>query len=307
MNTKNPHDSFAKDYLEELLSPIGKVTVSREIKDQPNQFDVLFIPYSSPSPLPAPIGLLSALASQTAIIEVYRNQPNDKKVRNCLKKLYMYFSELNRKAGKDDNDETDDPSGLGKLWIVTTTASQNLLNDFGATLDSEINCPGVYSMHKALKASIIAANQLPVTDDTLWLRILGKGGVQKRAVSEFLALPDTHPYRNNTLRMLANLRIVVLKQTDLNEEDREDVMQLSTAYLEWEQKTLEQGKELQTQQIVKRQLNRRVGELNSSLIQQVEALPIKALEELTDALLDFSSVTDLEQWLKGRPKLVNQG
>jgi len=107
--------------------------------------------------------------------------------------------------------------------------------------------------------------------------------------------------------MLTNLRIVVLKQTDLNEEDREDVMQLSTAYLEWEQKTLEQGKELQTQQIVKRQLNRRVGELNSSLIQQVEALPIKALEELTDALLDFSSVTDLEQWLKGRPKLVNQG
>jgi hypothetical protein len=69
-------------------------------------------------------------------------------------------------------------------------------------------------LHKALKASIIAINQLPVTSDTLCLRVLGKGGVQKRAVNEFLALPDTHPYRNNTLRMLTNLRIVVLNQTD---------------------------------------------------------------------------------------------
>ena len=49
MSTKNPHDRFPKDYLEELLSPIGKVTVSREIKDEPNQFDLLFIPYSSTS------------------------------------------------------------------------------------------------------------------------------------------------------------------------------------------------------------------------------------------------------------------
>ena len=103
---------------------------------------------------------------------------------------------------------------------------------------------------------------LPVTGDTLWLRVLGKGEVQKRAVSEFLSLPDNHPYRNNTLRMLANLRIVVLKQTNLNEEDQEDVMQLSTAYLEWEQKTLQQGK----QELIIKQLNRRVGELQSSTV-----------------------------------------
>jgi hypothetical protein len=316
MSTKNPHDRFAKDYLEELLSPLGKVTVSREIKDEPNQIDVLFIPYSSPSPLPAPIGLLSNLAGQTAAIEVYRNQPNDKKVRNCLKKLYMYFSELNRKEGKDETDDTDetdeidDQSGLGKLWIVTTTASENLLNDFGATLDSEVNCPGVYSLHKALKASIIAVNQLPVTGDTLWLRVLGKGGVQKRAVSEFLALPDTHPYKNNTLRMLANLRIIVLKQTDLSEEDREDVMQLSTAYLEWEQKTLQQGEqrgELKGEQnMIIQLLSYRFGEIHSSTVEQVKTLTRTQLTELGKAIFNFSTVTNLQQWLESQLKPVEQ-
>jgi len=67
-----------------------------------------------------------------------------------------------------------------------------------------------------------------------------------------------------------------------------------------------EGKLQQTQQIAKRQLNRRVGELDPDLIKQVEALPIEALEELTDALLDFSSVTDLQRWLQNRPTQVEQ-
>jgi len=52
-------------------------------------------------------------------------------------------------------------------------------------------------------------------------------------------------------------------------------------------------------------LNRRVGELNPSLIKQVEVLPIEELEELTDAILDFSTVANLEEWLKARPKPVD--
>ena len=62
------------------------------------------------------------------------------------------------------------------------------------------------------------------------------------------------------------------------------------------------GKLIQTQQIVKRQLHRRIGEIDSSLIHQVEALPIEVLEELTDALLDFSTIADFEQWLENRSK-----
>jgi hypothetical protein len=159
-------------------------------------------------------------------------------------------------------------------------------------------------LHKALKASIIAVNQLPVTDDTLWLRVLGKGGVQKRAVSEFLALPDSHPYRNNTLRMLTNLRIVVLNQTDSSEEDREDVMELSTAYLEWEQKTLEQGELIGEQNIIIQLLNYRFSEIDSSLIKQVRILTREKLTELGKAIFNLSTVTDLQQWLESRLKSV---
>jgi hypothetical protein len=86
MTTRTPHDNFAKNYLKELLSPLGTVEIGREISDEPNQIDILFIPHSSPSTPPASIGFLSRLAEQTCGIEVFRNQPDFFEVRNCLKK-----------------------------------------------------------------------------------------------------------------------------------------------------------------------------------------------------------------------------
>jgi HTH-type transcriptional regulator/antitoxin HigA len=116
----------------------------------------------------------------------------------------------------------------------------------------------------------------------------------------------------------ANLRTITLKQTNLDEDQQEDVMNLSTAYLEWEQKTLEQGEkrgeikgelkgELKGQQkLIIRQLNRRLGEINPPLIEQIRQLPVEQLEELAEALLDFSTVAHLQQWLNSRPKPAEQ-
>ncbi len=64
------------------------------------------------------------------------------------------------------------------------------------------------------------------------------------------------------------------------------------------------GELLEAQKIVKRQLKRRVGELDASLIDQIEALTIDSLEDLTEALLDFSTLANLEEWLQNRPNSV---
>jgi len=34
MRTRTPHDTFAKNYLKELLSPLGTVEIAREITDE---------------------------------------------------------------------------------------------------------------------------------------------------------------------------------------------------------------------------------------------------------------------------------
>ncbi len=98
------------------------------------------------------------------------------------------------------------------------------------------------------------------------------------------------------------MTLLIELQAEFNREITEYEEQKKMRYITSIERSGElKGKLLQTQQIVKRQLNRRVGEIDASLIQQLEALPIEVLEDLTEALLDFSSVSDLEEWLQSRP------
>ena len=50
--------------------------------------------------------------------------------------------------------------------------------------------------------------------------------------------------------------------------------------------------------LILRLLNRRVGVLDSKLQEQVRSLSISQLEELGEALLDFSDTSDLIAWLE---------
>ncbi|CCH94316.1 hypothetical protein MICCA_3690013 [Microcystis aeruginosa PCC 9432] len=49
--------------------------------------------------------------------------------------------------------------------------------------------------------------------------------------------------------------------------------------------------------MILRLLNRRLGEISSTLSQQIRELSLEQLETLGEALLDFTSLTDLTAWL----------
>jgi len=58
------------------------------------------------------------------------------------------------------------------------------------------------------------------------------------------------------------------------------------------------------QKLVIKLLNRRIGEIKPPVVEQISKLPVEQLEELAEALLDFSTVANLEQWLNSREKPV---
>jgi predicted transposase/invertase (TIGR01784 family) len=58
-------------------------------------------------------------------------------------------------------------------------------------------------------------------------------------------------------------------------------------------------REVEARSLILRQLNRRVGELPEDVRSQVESLPLEQLENLGEALLDFTSMADLDAWLEG--------
>ncbi|MBR8841158.1 MAG: DUF4351 domain-containing protein [Stigonema ocellatum SAG 48.90 = DSM 106950] len=59
----------------------------------------------------------------------------------------------------------------------------------------------------------------------------------------------------------------------------------------------ERGREEGKQELILRLLQRRVGKLSEETIASVKALNVTQLEELGEALLDFTGVDDLHQWL----------
>lgn len=60
------------------------------------------------------------------------------------------------------------------------------------------------------------------------------------------------------------------------------------------------SKQEQTLSLVMRLLNRRLGNIDEAELERVRSLSIEELEALSEALLDFTSVTDLTNWLSGR-------
>lgn len=76
--------------------------------------------------------------------------------------------------------------------------------------------------------------------------------------------------------------------------EKEVVMEVVTS---WMEAGIEQGIERGERSLILRQLNRQVGALPQAIQAQVETLPLEQLESLGEALLEFTSLTDLENWL----------
>ncbi|NEO61930.1 MAG: Rpn family recombination-promoting nuclease/putative transposase [Moorea sp. SIO4G2] len=107
-------------------------------------------------------------------------------------------------------------------------------------------------------------------------------------------------------QLLAGLRF---DQRLITELFPEDVMQESVIYqkiiqkghklglLEGKREGLLEGKQEQGYSIVRRLITRRFGSVSDQLQQGIKKLSVAQLEELSEALLDFETVTDLTVWL----------
>jgi predicted transposase/invertase (TIGR01784 family) len=85
----------------------------------------------------------------------------------------------------------------------------------------------------------------------------------------------------------------------LEETEREEIMQIVTSWMEQGIAEGEQrGRAKGERALVLRQLTRRLGTLPTSVEAQVQALALPQLEALGEALLDFTQLSDLTDWLQ---------
>nr|RNJ65733.1 MAG: DUF4351 domain-containing protein [Leptolyngbya sp. IPPAS B-1204] len=89
---------------------------------------------------------------------------------------------------------------------------------------------------------------------------------------------------------LSQLEIRVMLGLDLTKEPR--------AIREAKEEGREEGREEEAIALVTRLLKRRLGqELSEEIESLISGLPLPVLEALSEALLDFTSLDDLQNWL----------
>ena len=130
--TRFPYDRFAKDYLQELLSPLGTVETSKDVSGEVLEIDVYFLPKSQSQIDKEILGLLGRFADTAALFEPFRNPVTESEVRSCTIKLFNTCASLEREAKR--NSTKLDNSSLPKLWNLSPTASKTFLKVFGSEL-----------------------------------------------------------------------------------------------------------------------------------------------------------------------------
>jgi Domain of unknown function (DUF4351) len=289
--TRTPHDLFAKQHLEALLESLGTVTTSRKVTSETREVDLWFAPHDDVRDRLATLGLLGRMVFQACVIEPFRNSIQPQDVSSCIGKL-IDLTELFRRQEKRGQKALLD-SAMPRLWILSPTVSERVVQGFGAEHDLTWSA-GFYFLPPQFRTALVAIHQLPADGDTLWLRLMGRDGVQRKAISELLALPPDHPMKRKTMEYLAVLQISLNLGQNLSTDERAIAMNLTPVYEKWRQETLQEGE----RSLILRQLTHRIGPIASNIETQIAAFSVSQLEELGEALLDFSSAADLDRWLR---------
>ncbi|MDJ0621193.1 MAG: DUF4351 domain-containing protein, partial [Calothrix sp. MO_192.B10] len=106
------------------------------------------------------------------------------------------------------------------------------------------------------------------------------------------------PEQSNVAAATSILAGLVLEKEVIRRVLREEIMRESVIYQDIRAEGKAEGIQEGEASLVLRLLKRRIGELDSHLEERVGSLSVAQLEELGEALLDFSSMSDLLAWLE---------
>lgn len=237
-NSRTPHDHWTKDALALWLGALGDVQLDARIAGASRRGDVLFTEGKPARRRRTALGLLGKLAYGCVLFEPFRNPVTGWEVATCLVKSIEHTAQRMRAARRAKQKLSSVKPTV--LCVITPSASAELKAELGLTLVSPDN-PGLYRLAKFLHAFVIVVDELPCDASTLWLRLLGRGEVQRQAAEELRKLGATKPLVDATFSLLVAWCQEVPHSIRTNLE-RDEAMNWQRVYEKWEQKTLKKGR-----------------------------------------------------------------
>jgi hypothetical protein len=193
------HDERAKDILDVLLDDLGTLEREFEVPSlRAQRADLRFAPSPKHTETRRSLGILGLMTEVAALYEPFSWAPSIDDVQGCLRKL------LNAQhAG------TLNPSrAVERMWLLCAGRPDAALAHFGA-LPMAGWPPGFYAL-RGLSLVIVVLSELPRSDDTVALRLMGALTTRQGAYADLRAHLATVPRGAKLLE--AVVRDMVLAQ-----------------------------------------------------------------------------------------------
>jgi len=263
-------DQFGKQMVRTALEACGPVETDAEVPADTRRIDLWFMPDPARESVPDHLGVLARIAGGPSTLEFFHNTPSGEELAACVIKHgeFRHFLSLRRtpppvptqwiiSAGRPDG-------GIDGLWLRPMTCWP----------------PGTYEGPPLLWTRLVVVNELPVTRDTLLLRLLGAGSVLKQSIAELKALQAEAPERTLALPILLRLRLTVPSDpTKQTTDDQEFLMDTQDIVETWRREAIQEG-------------------VKHSLVEVYEARFGAMPEDLRAVVEDIDDEPTLVRWLR---------
>jgi hypothetical protein len=298
-------DRFGKQMIRDALEGRCLVESEAEVPVETRRIDLWVTPLEAREPSPDHLGLLGCITSRSVTLELFHNTPSGDELHLCLIKHGQFRNLLLRR-------KTLPPFPV--QWVISSGRPEDGIEGLGF-YSMPGGLRGTYECPRLFYTRLVVVSELPVTRDTLLVRLLGAGAVLKQAIAELQALPAQAPERRLALPILLELRLAVPSDpAQQTSDDQEFLMSTYPLAEAWRRAAIEegvqqglergvqqglergvqQGVEQGERQLLLRQLRRRFGaEVDGAVEGRVATAGVEQIELWADRVLSAATLAEV--------------
>jgi hypothetical protein len=286
-------DQFGKQMVRTAVASCGSVETDAEVPADTRRIDLWFMPDPACEPVPGYLGLLGRMTTGPSTLEFFHNTPSGDDLADCLIKHGQFRHYLSLRKP---------PPPIPMQWVISSGRPKGGIE--GLRLHPlEGWPPGIYEGPPLLWTRLVVVSELPVTPDTLLLRLLGAGQVLKQAIAELKALRTEDPARSLALPLLVRLRLEIpTDPAQRTDDDQEFLMQTQDIVETWRQEAIQEGVKQGVKQgiqqgecaVLLRQLRQRFGDaVDAHVEQRIATASIEQIDLWTVRILSAATLAEV--------------
>jgi hypothetical protein len=287
-------DQFGKQMVRAALEASGTVETDAEVSVDTRRIDLWFMPDPAHGTVPGYLGMLGRIAGGPSTLEFFHNTPSGEELATCLIKHgeFRHFLSLRRT-----------PPAVPTQWVISSGRPDGGIDGLWLRQIAGWSA-GVYEGPPLLWTRLVVVNELPVTRDTLLVRLLGAGAVLRQASAELKELPAEAPERTLALPVLLRLRLTVPsdpeKQTT---DDQEFLMDTQDIVDTWRREAVQEGIKQGVEQGIKQGVEQGIKQgveqgIKQGVVEVYEARFGAMPDDLRAVVEDTDDESTLVAWLR---------